>query len=271
MDPALALKALIMGVVEGLTEFLPVSSTGHLIIAGSLLDFHDEKAKVFELVIQTGAMLAVCWEFRARFLGVLRGMATDATAQGFVLNLVVAFMPAAVIGLALGAVIKAHLFNAVAVAIALIAGGLVILWVERRERPARIDDVDRMGWRDALKVGFAQAFALFPGVSRAGATIVGGMLFGLSRRAATEFSFFLAVPTLMAAGAYDLYRNRTLFSADDIGLFGIGTVSAFISAFISIRWLMRYVATHNFRIFAWYRIGFGLFILGSAYTGAIAW
>ena len=271
MDPALALKALIMGVVEGLTEFLPVSSTGHLIIAGSLLDFHDEKAKVFELVIQTGAMLAVCWEFRARFLGVLRGMATDATAQGFVLNLVVAFMPAAVIGLALGAVIKAHLFNAVAVAIALIAGGLVILWVERRERPARIDDVDRMGWRDALKVGFAQAFALFPGVSRAGATIVGGMLFGLSRRAATEFSFFLAVPTLMAAGAYDLYRNRTLFSADDIGLFGIGTVSAFISAFISIRWLMRYVATHNFRIFAWYRIGFGLLILGSAYTGIINW
>ena len=271
MDTALALKALIMGVVEGLTEFLPVSSTGHLIIAGSLLDFHDEKAKVFELVIQTGAMLAVCWEFRARFLGVLRGMATDATAQGFVLNLVVAFMPAAVIGLALGAVIKAHLFNAVAVAIALIAGGLVILWVERRERPARIDDVDRMGWRDALKVGFAQAFALFPGVSRAGATIVGGMLFGLSRRAATEFSFFLAVPTLMAAGAYDLYRNRTLFSADDIGLFGIGTVSAFISAFISIRWLMRYVATHNFRIFAWYRIGFGLLILGSAYTGIINW
>ncbi len=271
MDPALALKALIMGVVEGLTEFLPVSSTGHLIIAGSLLDFHDEKAKVFELVIQTGAMLAVCWEFRARFLGVLRGMATEATAQGFVLNLVVAFMPAAVIGLALGAVIKAHLFNAVAVAIALIAGGLVILWVERRERPARIDDVDRMGWRDALKIGFAQAFALFPGVSRAGATIIGGMLFGLSRRAATEFSFFLAVPTLMAAGAYDLYKNRALLSADDIGLFGIGMITAFISAFACIRWLMRYVATHDFRLFAWYRIGFGLFILGSAYTGAIAW
>ena len=271
MDPALALKALIMGVVEGLTEFLPVSSTGHLIIAGSLLDFHDEKAKVFELVIQTGAMLAVCWEFRARFLRVLRGMATDATAQGFVLNLVVAFLPAAVIGLALGAVIKAYLFNAVAVAIALIAGGFVILWVERRERPVRIDDVDRMGWRDALKVGFAQAFALFPGVSRAGATIIGGMLSGLSRRAATEFSFFLAVPTLMAAGAYDLYRNRALLSAGDVGLFGIGTVTAFISAFICIRWLMRYVATHDFRPFAWYRIGFGLFILGSAYTGAIAW
>jgi len=271
MDSALALKALIMGIVEGLTEFLPVSSTGHLIIAGSLLDFHDEKAKVFELVIQTGAMLAVCWEFRARFLGVLRGMATDATAQGFVLNLFAAFMPAALIGLALGTLIKAHLFNAVAVASALVAGGFVILWVERRERPVRIDHVDRMTWRDALKIGFAQAFALFPGVSRAGATIIGGMLFGLSRRAATEFSFFLAVPTLMAAGAYDLYRNRALLSVDDIGLFGIGTITAFVSAFVCIRWLMRYVATHDFRVFAWYRIVFGLFILGSTYTGFIDW
>lgn len=271
MDPVLALKALIMGVVEGLTEFLPISSTGHLIIAGSLLDFRDEKAKVFELVIQTGAMLAVCWEFRAKFFGVLRGLAADASAQAFVLNLIAAFMPAAVIGLALGSVIKAQLFHAVPVAAALVAGGFVILWVERRERPMRIDDVDRMGWRDALKVGFAQAFALFPGVSRAGATIIGGMLFGLSRRAATEFSFFLAVPTLMAAGTYDLYRNRALLSIDDLGLFGIGTVTAFVSAFVCIRWLMRYVATHDFRIFAWYRIVFGLLILGSAYTGVIAW
>ena len=271
MDPALALKALILGIVEGLTEFLPVSSTGHLIIVGGLLGFNDEKGKVFELVIQTGAMLAVCWEFRARFLGVLRGLATDTTAQGFVLNLIAAFMPAAIIGLALGSVIKAHLFHAVPVAIALIIGGFVILWVERRERPVRIADVDRMTWRDALKVGFAQATALIPGVSRSGATIIGGMLFGLSRRAATEFSFFLAVPTLMAAGAYDLYKNRALLSADDIGLFGIGTVSAFFSAFICIRWLMRYVATHDFRVFAWYRIGFGLFILASAYTGIIHW
>lgn len=271
MDPALALKALIMGVVEGLTEFLPISSTGHLIIAGSLLDFHDEKGKVFELVIQTGAMLAVCWEFRARFFGVLRGLAVQAAAQRFVLNLFAAFMPAAVIGLALGGFIKGHLFHAVPVAIALIVGGFVILWAEGRDRPARIDDVDVMTWRDALKVGFAQAFALFPGVSRAGATIIGGMLFGLSRRAATEFSFFLAVPTLMAAGAYDLYKNRALLSADDIGLFGIGTVTAFVSAFVCIRWLMRYVASHDFRPFAWYRIGFGLFILATAWTGWIRW
>ncbi|MGE0558024.1 MAG: undecaprenyl-diphosphate phosphatase [Burkholderiales bacterium] len=271
MDSILALKALIMGIVEGLTEFLPISSTGHLIIAGSLLEFNDEKGKVFELVIQTGAMLAVCWEFRARFLGVLGGLAADRAAQGFVLNLVAAFIPAAVIGLAFGALIKAHLFHAVPVAMALIAGGFVILWVERHERAVRIDDVDVMTWRDALKVGFAQAFALFPGVSRAGATIIGGMLFGLSRRAATEFSFFLAVPTLMAAGAYDLYRNRALLSVDDIGLFGIGTVSAFISAFVCIRWLVRYVATHDFRVFAWYRIGFGLLILFSAYTGIINW
>ncbi len=271
MDPTLALKALIMGVVEGLTEFLPISSTGHLIIAGSLLDFDDEKGKVFELVIQTGAMLAVCWEFRARFLGVLRGLAVDAGAQGFVMNLIAAFMPAAIVGLALGGLIKAHLFHAVPVAMALIVGGLVILWVERREHVPRIDSVDAMTWRDALKVGIAQTFALFPGVSRAGATIIGGMLFGLSRRAATEFSFFLAVPTLIAAGAYDLYKNRALLSVDDIGLFAIGTVTAFISAFISIRWLIRYVATHDFRIFAWYRIIFGLFILGSAYTGIINW
>lgn len=271
MDPALALKAFILGIVEGLTEFLPVSSTGHLIIAGSLLDFHDEKGKVFELVIQTGAMLAVCWEFRARFLGVLRGLANEAPAQRFVLNLVAAFLPAAVIGLALGSLIKSHLFHAVPVAVALIAGGFVILWAEGRNRPAAIDSVDVMTWRDALKVGFAQAAALVPGVSRSGATIIGGMLFGLSRRAATEFSFFLAVPTLIAAGAYDLYKNRALFSVDDIGLLMIGTVTSYVSAYFCIRWLMRYVATHDFRPFAWYRIGFGLFILISSWAGWIRW
>ncbi len=271
MDFTYYLHAFILGIVEGLTEFLPVSSTGHLIIAGSLLGFNDEKGKVFELVIQTGAMLAVCWEFRARFLGVLRGLFSDAAAQDFALKLIVAFMPAAVIGLALGGVIKAHLFHAVPVAAALIVGGFVILWAENRNRPVRIDSVDAMTWRDALNVGFAQAFALFPGVSRAGATIIGGMLFGLSRRAATEFSFFLAVPTLMAAGAYDLYKNRALLSADDIGVFGVGTVTAFFSAFICIRWLIRYVASHDFKVFAWYRIGFGLFILVSAYTGVIDW
>lgn len=271
MDATLALKAFILGIVEGLTEFLPVSSTGHLIIAGSLLGFHDEKGKVFELVIQTGAMLAVCWEFRARFTGVLRGLATEVPAQRFALNLIVAFMPAAVIGLAIGGFIKGHLFHAVPVAIALIVGGVIILWAEGRNQPARIDNVDAMTWKDALKVGFAQAFALFPGVSRAGATIIGGMLLGLSRRASTEFSFFLAVPTLVAAGVYDLYKNRALFSADDIGMFGIGIVTAFVSAFVCIRWLMRYVASHDFRPFAWYRIGFGLFILISAWSGLIRW
>jgi undecaprenyl-diphosphatase len=271
MDATLALKAFILGIVEGLTEFLPVSSTGHLIIAGSLLGFHDEKGKVFELVIQTGAMLAVCWEFRARFAGVLRGLATEVSAQRFALNLIVAFMPAAVIGLAIGGFIKGHLFHAVPVAIALIVGGVIILWAEGRNQPARIDNVDAMTWKDALKVGFAQAFALFPGVSRAGATIIGGMLLGLSRRASTEFSFFLAVPTLVAAGVYDLYKNRALFSVDDIGMFGIGIVTAFVSAFVCIRWLMRYVATHDFRPFAWYRIGFGLFILISAWSGLIHW
>jgi undecaprenyl-diphosphatase len=271
MDATLALKAFILGVVEGLTEFLPVSSTGHLIIAGSLLGFHDEKGKVFELVIQTGAMMAVCWEFRARFAGVLRGLVTEAPAQRFVLNLIVAFVPAAVIGLAIGGFIKGYLFHAVPVAIALIVGGFVILWAEGRNKTARIDNVDDMTWRDALKVGFAQAIALFPGVSRAGATIIGGMLFGLSRRASTEFSFFLAVPTLVAAGAYDLYKNRALFSVDDLGMFGIGIVTAFFSAFACIRWLMRYVASHDFRPFAWYRIGFGLFILISAWTGWISW
>lgn len=271
MDLTQFAHALILGVVEGLTEFLPVSSTGHLIIVGGLLGFNDEKGKVFELVIQTGAMLAVCWEFRSRFTGVLRGLATDASAQGFVLNLLAAFMPAAVIGLTLGGFIKSHLFHAVPVAIALIAGGIVILWVERRERPVRISDVDAMTWRDALKVGFAQACALIPGVSRSGATIIGGMLFGLSRRAATEFSFFLAVPTLIAAGCYDLYKNRALFSVNDVGMFGVGTVAAFVSAFLCIRWLLRYVATHDFKPFAWYRIVFGLCILISAYTGAIHW
>ena len=271
MDAALAIKAFILGVVEGLTEFLPVSSTGHLIIVGGLLDFHDEKGKVFELVIQTGAMLAVCWEFRARFLGVLTGLVSQAPAQRFVLNLIAAFVPAAVLGLAFGSFIKGHLFHAVPVAIALIVGGVIILWAEGRDRPARIDDVDVMTWKDALKIGFAQAFALFPGVSRSGATIIGGMLFGLSRRAATEFSFFLAVPTLIAAGLYDLYKNRALLSTDDLGLFGIGTVTAFVSAFACIRWLMRYVASHDFRPFAWYRIGFGLFILISSWAGWVRW
>jgi undecaprenyl-diphosphatase len=271
MDIALLLKALILGVVEGLTEFLPVSSTGHLILAGDLLGFSDEKAKVFEIVIQTGAMLAIVWEYRARFRRVLAGLASDNAARRFAFNLAVAFIPAAVLGLAFGKLIKVHLFHAVPVALAFIVGGFVILWVERRPRQAVIETVDDMSWKDALKVGFAQAFALIPGTSRSGATIIGGMLFGLSRRAATEFSFFLAVPTLVAAGAYDFWKNRALFDSGDLGMFAVGSATAFVSAFLCVRWLLRYIATHDFRPFAWYRIAFGAVVLLTAYAGLVNW
>ena len=271
MDTALLLKALVLGVVEGLTEFLPVSSTGHLILAGDLLGFNDEKAKTFDIAIQTGAMLAIVWEYRAKFLGVLAGLGSDRAAQRFVANLVVAFIPAAVLGLLFGSFIKAHLFTAVPVAAAFIAGALVILWVERTERPVRVAAVDDMTWRDALKVGFAQCFALIPGTSRSGATIIGAMLFGLSRRAATEFSFFLAVPTLVAAGGYDLYKHRSLLERGDIAMFAVGGVAAFVSAFLCVRWLLRYVATHDFKPFAWYRIAFGAIVLLTAYTRIVDW
>jgi undecaprenyl-diphosphatase len=271
MDVVLLLKALVLGVVEGLTEFLPVSSTGHLIIVGQLLGVHDEKGKVFEIAIQTGAMLAVVWEYRGRFARAVTGLGSDPVAQRFVLNLIVAFVPAAVLGLLFGKFIKAHLFHAVPVALAFIVGGIIILWVERRPRRAVIEHVDQMTWKDALKVGIAQAFALIPGTSRSGATIVGGMLFGLSRRAATEFSFFLAVPTLIAAGAYDLFKHRDLLSTADVPVFGVGFVAAFVSAFVCVRWLIRYVASHDFTIFAWYRIIFGVIVLATAFTGLVTW
>lgn len=272
MDIALLIKALVLGLVEGLTEFLPISSTGHLILAGHLLGFNDDKGKVFEIVIQTGAMLAVIWEYRQRFATVIIGMTREPAARRFITNLAVAFLPAAVLGLAFGKYIKAFLFKPVPVALAFIVGGLVILWVERPGRfKPRIDQVDAMGWRDALKVGFAQALALVPGTSRSGATIIGGMWFGLSRRAAAEFSFFLAVPTLMAAGAYDLYKNRTLLSMDDLPLFLTGGFAAFVSAFICVRWLLRYIANHDFTLFAWYRIVFGLVVLATSFTGLVDW
>jgi undecaprenyl-diphosphatase len=271
MDSTLYLKALILGIVEGLTEFLPISSTGHLILVGDLLDFNDAKGKLFEIVIQSGAMLAVVWEYRQRFGRVLAGLGHDPGARRFVMNLVVAFIPAALLGLAFGSLIKQHLFQAIPVASAFIVGGMIILWVERRGRPSRVDEVDAMTWRDALKVGCAQALALIPGVSRSGATIIGGMLFGLSRRAATEFSFFLAVPTLVAAGAYDLYRQRALLDRGDLGVFAVGAVTAFASAFLCIRWLLRYIATHDFTLFAWYRIVFGVVVLATAYAGIVTW
>ena len=267
--------ALLLGIVEGLTEFLPISSTGHLIVAGSLLGYTGEQAKVFEIVIQAGAILAVCWEFRVRLAAVVGGLFRDARANRFALNLVIAFMPAAVLGLLLARYIKSVLFSPVPVAIAFVAGALVILWAERRQRArpdtVRIDDVDAMRWTDALKVGCAQAFALIPGTSRSGATIIGGMLFGLSRRAATEFSFFLAIPTLFAACAYEAIKNRHLLAAADLPAFGVGFAAAFVSAFLCVRWLIRFVSHHDFTPFAWYRIAFGAVILATAYTGIVSW
>jgi undecaprenyl-diphosphatase len=271
MDLVLYLKAAILGVVEGLTEFLPISSTGHLIIAGQLLGFGGEKAKVFDIVIQSGAMLAVVWEFRARFLGVLKGLRNDPAARRFVINLAIAFTPAALLGLAFAGAIKQYLFHSVPVALAFIVGGGIILWVERSPRQATVEQVDDMTWKDALKVGIAQSFALIPGMSRSGATIIGGMLFGLSRRAATEFSFFLAVPTLVAAGAYDFYKHRALLDSSDLGVFAVGFVVSFVSAFLCIRWLLRYIATHDFSAFAWYRIVFGLIVLATGYAGLVSW
>ena len=271
MDAALYLKALILGIVEGLTEFRPISSTGHLILAEDLLGFKDEKGKLFLIVIQSGAMLAIVWEYRRRFGRALSGFTHDAAARRFVVNLVIAFMPAALLGLALGGVIKQHLFQAVPVACAFIVGGLIILWVERARPEVRVEDVDAMTWLDALKVGCAQALALIPGLSRSGATIIGGMLFGLSRRAATEFSFFLAVPTLVAAGAYDLYKHRDLLGQGDLGTFAVGGVSAFVSAFLCVRWLLRYISTHDFTVFAWYRIAFGVLVLATGYVGIVNW
>jgi undecaprenyl-diphosphatase len=269
------LTAAILGVVEGLTEFLPVSSTGHLIVAGSLLGYTGDKAKLFEIVIQAGAILAVCWEYRAKLFAVATGLASERSAQRFVLNLFVAFLPAAILGLAFGKAIKANLFAPVPVASAFIVGALVILWAERRQKrnPAtvRIDSVDAMRWTDALKIGCAQAFALIPGTSRSGATIIGGMLFGLSRTAATEFSFFLAIPTLFAATGYEFVKNRALLVGGDLSMIGVGFVFAFISAFLVVRWLLRYVAHHDFIPFVWYRIAFGAVILATSYFGLVQW
>src|SRR3954465_8877749 len=248
--------AFILGIVEGITEFLPISSTGHLILASALLGATDERWKVFNIVIQTGAMLAVVWEYRARFFRV------DIPLYR---NLLVAFIPAAVIGLAFSKFIKSHLFHAVPVALAFIVGGVIILLVERRSFTPRVEETRAMTWLDALKVGIAQCFALIPGTSRSGATIIGGMLFGLSREAATEFSFFLAVPTLVAAGAYDLFKNRALLSADDLGLFAVGGATAVVAAFVCVRWLLRYITTHDFTLFAWYRILFGGAVLITGY------
>jgi undecaprenyl-diphosphatase len=271
MDPLLLLKAVILGVVEGLTEFLPISSTGHLILAEQLLDFTGERAQVFAIAIQTGAILAVCWEYRARLLGAVAAFGREPAARRFFANLAIAVVPLAALGLLFGKQIKATLFHPIPVAIAFIVGGLVILWAERRKHRITVEKVDEMRWPDALKLGIAQAFALIPGMSRAGATIIGGLLFGLSRKAATEFSFFLAIPTLIAAGIYEMVKHRALFSADDLGLLAVGLIASFVSALLAVRALLRYISTHVFTFFALYRIAFGVVVLATGYAGVIDW
>ena len=271
MDFHPLLQALLLGLVEGFTEFLPVSSTGHLILAGDLLHFNDEKGKLFEIVIQSGAILAVCWEYRERIVRVIGGLTTDRAAQRFVLNIAIAFMPLAVLGLLFGKAIKATLFNPVAVATAFIVGAFIILWAEKRQHTVRIEDVDQLTPLDAFKLGLAQACALIPGTSRSGATIIGGLLFGLSRKAATEFSFFLAVPTLMAASAYQAWKERHLLVADDLGLWAVGCIASFVSAFHCVRWLLRFISTHDFTVFAWYRIAFGIIVLATWQLELVNW
>ena len=278
MDLILLLKAAILGVVEGLTEFLPISSTGHLILASDLLNFPADKSAIFDIVIQPGAILAVCWEYRARFTATFAGIASSPVAQRFTLNLIIATLPAVVLGLAFKKVIELYLFKPVPVALAFVVGGFIILLAERwyrirvQSQSARlIESVDELSWLHALKVGLAQCAALIPGTSRSGATIIGGMFFGLSRKCATEFSFFLAVPILFGATVYSLWKAREALSVADVSVFGVGFVTAFISAFVVVRWLIRYVSTHDFTVFAWYRIVFGVIVLMTAYTGAVEW
>jgi undecaprenyl-diphosphatase len=273
LDPILLIKAALMGVVEGLTEFLPVSSTGHLILAGTLLGLNDEKSKVFDIAIQSGAILAVIIVYWQRLREAVLGLGSSAKAQRFVLNVAIGFLPAAIVGFFVYKKIKAYLFNGPVVATAFIVGGLIILWVEKRRRaaPARIESVDDMTPLDALKVGLVQCLGMIPGTSRSGSTIIGGMLLGLSRKAATDFSFFLAIPTLVAAGGYSLWKERALLGWADVPMFAVGFVVSFLAAWVCVRWLLRYVATHDFVPFAWYRIAFGLLVLGTWFTGLVNW
>ncbi|WP_313302684.1 undecaprenyl-diphosphate phosphatase [Diaphorobacter sp.] len=272
MDLLLLLKAAIMGVVEGLTEFLPISSTGHLILAGSLLGFDDAKAKVFDIAIQTGAIFAVILVYWQRIRTTIVELPTQRRAQKFALNVLIGFVPAVILGLLFGKFVKSHLFTPVVVASTFIIGGFIILWAERRSAvTTRVETVDDMTPLDALKVGLVQCLALVPGTSRSGATIIGGMLLGLSRKAATDFSFFLAIPTLIGAGVYSLYKERALLSLHDLPLFLTGLVFAFLSAWLCVRWLLRYISTNSFVPFAYYRIVFGIVVLLTAWTGVVQW
>jgi undecaprenyl-diphosphatase len=271
MDWLLALKALLLGIVEGLTEFLPISSTGHLILVSDLLDFNDEKGKVFAIVIQLGAILAVCWEYRVKIAGVVTNIGSHQDANRFVLNLFIAFLPAAILGLLFIKTIKQYLFHPVPVATAFIIGGVLILWAERRKHVVDVERVEDMDWKHALKIGLMQCLALIPGTSRSGATIIGGLFFGLSRKAATEFSFFLAIPIMFAATFYDVYKHYEILHFDDIGVFVVGFVASFISALLAVRGLLRFISHHDFTVFAWYRIGFGIIVLVTAYSGLVKW
>lgn len=270
-DITLLIHALILGLVEGITEFLPVSSTGHLILVGQLLGFNDDKGKVFEIAIQFAAILAVVWEYRKRLFHTVLSLRSEASSQRLALNLIVAFLPAAILGFLFLKQIKYYLFNPFVVASAFILGGFLIIWAEKRQHSVHAESVDDLTWLDALKVGFAQALAMIPGTSRSGATIIGGLFFGLSRRAATEFSFFLAIPTMFAATLYDIYKNHDLFSVDDLALFAVGGTVSFISAFIAVRGLIRFISRHDFTVFAWYRIAFGIIVLLSSQLGWIDW
>ena len=272
VDLMLLLKAAVMGVVEGLTEFLPISSTGHLILAGALLGFDDDKAKVFDIAIQTGAILAVIIVYWQKISTTVRALPRSADAQRFALNVFIAFVPAVLLGLLFGKAIKANLFTPEVVATTFIVGGFIILWAERRQaRTVRIQEVEEMSWQDALKVGLVQCMAMIPGTSRSGATIIGGMLLGMSRKAATDFSFYLAIPTLIGAGAYSLYKERDLLSVADVPMFAVGLLFSFLSAWICVRWLLKFISTNSFEVFAWYRIVFGLLVLGTSATGWVRW
>ncbi|MEL4178864.1 undecaprenyl-diphosphate phosphatase [Roseateles sp. PN1] len=272
MDTVLLIKAAIMGIVEGLTEFLPISSTGHLILTGALLGFDDAKSKVFDIAIQTGAIFAVILVYWQRLRDTVTGLGSDARARRFVTNVGIGFFPAVVLGLLFGKAIKAHLFTPTVVASTFIIGGFIILWAERRQSAVvRIENVDDMSPLDALKVGMLQCLAMVPGTSRSGATIIGGMLIGLSRKAATDFSFFLAIPTLIGAGAYSLYKERALLSMADLPMFSVGLLFSFLSAWVCVRWLLRYISSHSFVPFAYYRIIFGVIVLATAWSGLVVW
>jgi len=272
LDIVLLVKAAVMGIVEGLTEFLPISSTGHLILAGSLLGFDDDRAKVFDIAIQTGAIFAVILVYWQRLYATFTTLPSSRNSRKLVLNVIIGFLPAVVLGLLFGKMIKEHLFTPVVVATTFIVGGFIILWAEKRQRTAvRVHSVDDLTPMDALKVGVVQCLAMIPGTSRSGSTIIGGMLMGLSRQAATDFSFFLAIPTLIGAGAYSLYKERALLSMADLPMFAVGLVMSFVSAWICVRWLLRYIANHSFVPFAYYRIVFGIVVLATAWSGLVAW